>query len=83
VERVYQAQARADAITEDVCENLKDKGTQIFTIGFGNGISDSTLELLQGCADEVENYYAAADGAGLNQAFIDIGSQISGIFLSN
>ena len=43
-----QAQARADAITEDVCENLKDKGTQIFTIGFGNGISDSTLELLQG-----------------------------------
>ena len=78
-----QAQARADAITEDVCENLKDKGTQIFTIGFGNGISDSTLELLQGCADEVENYYAAADGAGLNQAFIDIGSQISGIFLSN
>lgn len=78
-----EAQARADDITETVCTNIKTEGVRIFTIGFGDGISNSTLRLLQNCADEVDNYYAAADGAALNQAFTDIGSEISGIFLSN
>lgn len=78
-----EAQARADAITDTVCSNIKADGVRIFTIGFGNGISSSTLSLLQECADDIDNYYAAADGAALNQAFIEIGAQISGIFLSN
>lgn len=78
-----EAKERADVITENICDNMKQEGIQIYTIGFGNGISDSTLRLLTECSSESDNYFVAADGEQLNQAFVTIGQQISGIILSN
>lgn len=66
----------------EVCDNIKSKDIKIFTIGFGNDISVSTLNLLKDCSTDGSNYYAAKDGDALTKAFSNITSRLSKLYLS-
>ena len=74
--------AQADEYTREVCNNIKDKDVQLFTIGFGTNILPATEDLLRECSTDGNFYYNAIDGEALNDAFSNIGGQITSFYLS-
>jgi Flp pilus assembly protein TadG len=71
------SQARA------LCSAMKQKGIEIYTIGFDLGGSNSaSYQTLQQCASASEKFYPVASGTQLKQAFHDIGLKLSKLYLS-
>ncbi|CCV10827.1 conserved hypothetical protein [Mesorhizobium sp. STM 4661] len=62
-----------------LCAAMRDKGIEIFTIGFDLN-EENAMATLQDCASpdtaKIKHFYQAADGAELNQAFQDIARNI-------
>jgi len=73
---------QANQYTREVCNNIKDQGIQIYTIGFGNDIPQATLDLLKECSTDGTNYFAAADGTALSAGFSSITSDLAAFHLS-
>lgn len=65
---------------EKLCTAMKDTGIKVFAVGFQ--ISNAFKQHFKKCATDDSQYYEVADGAGLKQAFSDIGLKISNIYLS-
>lgn len=74
--------ALANDYTREVCNNIKDKDVQLFTIGFGTNIPQTTEDLLRECSTDGGFYYNAIDNEALNDAFSNIGGQITSFYLS-
>lgn len=71
----------ANKITEDVCDEVKAQGIEIYTIAFE--VSDSaTKTLLEDCATDSTYYYDAKNSADLKQAFESIGDTFRDIALA-
>jgi Flp pilus assembly protein TadG len=71
------SQARA------LCSAMKQKGIEIYTIGFDLGGSNGeSYQTLQQCASASEKFYPVASGDQLKQAFHDIGLKLSKLYLS-
>jgi Flp pilus assembly protein TadG len=72
----------SDAAAE-MCKNMKDKGIEIFTVGFElaslpmaeRPIAEATLS---SCATSPAHFYDSADPVALKQAFKAIGDQVTG-----
>lgn len=84
------ASSRTQALA--LCDAMKAKGIQIFTVGFGfsttSTAADNTVEgkakdLLTKCSSGTSHYYFPYDGAALRQAFKDIGSQVTSSMVSS
>lgn len=73
---------QANQYTREVCNNIKDNDIQIFTIGFGTTIPQATVDLLKECSTDGSNYYNAADGAALTDAFSNITTKLANLYLS-
>ncbi len=73
---------QANQYTREICQNIKDDGIKVYTIGFGKAIPQATLDMLKECSSDSSNYYAAADGAALSQAFKSITSQLASLSIS-
>lgn len=73
---------QANQYTREVCNNIKEEGIKIFTIGFGNSIPMTTVDLLKECSTDGANYYNANDGVALTAAFSSITTQLSNLYLS-
>ncbi|MEO1661811.1 MAG: pilus assembly protein TadG-related protein [Pseudomonadota bacterium] len=71
----------ANDITEDVCDEVKSQGIEIYTIAFE--VSDSTTKtLLEDCATDSTYYYDAKNSSDLKQAFENIGDTFREIALA-
>lgn len=63
-----------------LCEGMKNKGIEVFTIGFM--VSSSAETMLKSCATDHAHYYSAANGDALRMAFRDIALKVSKLRLS-
>lgn len=69
---------------EDLCENIKDAGIEIYTIGFRITEGGDAELLLQSCAtQDGEHYFHADDSDELLAAFTAIGSGIGDLRITN
>ncbi|MFK7901970.1 MAG: pilus assembly protein TadG-related protein [Nitratireductor sp.] len=75
--------SRANNWTKSACNKVKAEGIGIYTITFGNNISNSTKNLMTDCATTPENYFHASNSSALNAAFKGILNQLSNLFLSS
>ncbi len=71
-----------------ICNNMKARGIEVFTIAFNfdDGLSTQAQTLLEKCATQIpgvandtSHYYLATNGDGLTKAFKDIALKISQI----
>ena len=71
----------SDKLMLEVCENVKQAGITVFTIGFK--LQQATMkEKLEECASTPENYYDASDNAQLAASYKAIANKVSAIHLS-
>ena len=66
----------------NTCGNAKTDGVIIYTIAFGESISEEVQDLLSSCASNPNFYFPATDSDALEQAFDTIGRQLSNLRLS-
>jgi hypothetical protein len=67
--------------TLDACTEAKSKHLEVYTISFGT-LPDSVKTILETCASSPSNYFHAATGTALNEAFKDIGDELLSLHLS-
>jgi Mg-chelatase subunit ChlD len=73
---------KADQMTRDLCEAVKDENITIYTIAYE--VNDtSTRSLLENCATVKANYYNARNGGQLRQAFEEIANTLNDIRISS
>jgi Flp pilus assembly protein TadG len=70
--------------SEKLCEEMRNEGIRIFTIGFH--LSNSAKQVMRNCATPdtggVRHYYEASSGAELDDAFRTIARNIEGLVLT-
>ncbi len=70
----------ANARTQAACDYAKDQDIEVYTIAFG--VSDSEMiDILEGCASDIEQFYDADNASELMSAFEDIGKAFRDIAL--
>ena len=65
-----------------LCQSMKDKGVEVYTVAFGTGLSSSAQTLLTDCAtpdSKNSHFYYASNGAALRAAFRDIALKLATI----
>ncbi len=67
--------------TELVCDEIKSKEIELYTIAFEID-DDDTKELLEDCATSADHYFDASNAAELKEAFEDIGDEFRDIALA-
>jgi Flp pilus assembly protein TadG len=66
---------------ENLCQGMKAKGINIYTIGFG--LSDATATTkISACASSPSNFFAAANGTELKAAFATIVEKLNSLRVS-
>lgn len=73
--------SQADALTADICETVKDKNITVYTIAYEIN-STSTRRLLENCASSSRNFFDARDASDLEEAFEQIGNELSSLRLN-
>lgn len=64
-----------------ICENVKAKDIEIYTVAFGVE-SVQSKQLLQDCATDAQHYFDATDSAALKSAFSDIAESLQMVRLA-
>jgi len=62
---------------EELCDQMKDEGVIIYTVGFEIGNDDDVVDLMEDCATSAEHAYISNDGDELIAAFDAIAASIS------
>jgi hypothetical protein len=65
-----------------LCTNMKASGIEVYTIGFGDSLSDTAKALLENCASSQQHYFLASDGNALRQKFSDIAIAVANLRLT-
>jgi Flp pilus assembly protein TadG len=65
-----------------LCANMKAKGIEVYTVGFGSGLSGAAQTVLSGCATDASHFYMASSGDALKFAFRDIALKIATLRIS-
>ncbi len=73
---------QANRYTQEACDRIKSRGIEIYTIGFGRNIPNATLDLLQECSTNGENFYRPVDAIELSETFIEITDKIKTLHLT-
>lgn len=64
------------------CSAMKDKGIEVYTVGFQLGDSQLATNTLKSCATDADHFYNSSTGDALKAAFRDIALKISSLYLS-
>jgi len=75
-----QAQALADEVMEDICDNMRDDGIIVYSVAF-NAPQDAE-QLLRRCASSDDTYFEPQNGDQLVATFTQIGAQLTQLRLS-
>ncbi|MFA5900670.1 MAG: pilus assembly protein [Hyphomicrobium sp.] len=65
-----------------LCGAMKQKGIELYTVGFKVGAYSSAAQTLKTCATDDTKYYNADDGDALSEAFADIAIKLTTVYLS-
>ncbi len=65
-----------------LCDGMKAKEIEVYTVGFDLGGNQTAINTLNDCASTPGHAYLAEDGDELKQAFRDIALKISTLYLS-
>ncbi len=65
-----------------LCAAMKDKGIEVYTVGFQLSSGGQAATTLSQCASSDEHFYMATNGEDLRQSFRDIALKISEIYIS-
>jgi Flp pilus assembly protein TadG len=65
-----------------VCDEMKDEGILVYTVGFDVGSNADASRFIAECASASDKAFMATDGAALRQAFREIALSISQLRLS-
>lgn len=66
----------------NLCTAMKDKGIEVYTVGFQIGTGTLADTTLKNCATDTNHYYNSSTGDALKAAFRDIALKISTLYLS-
>jgi Flp pilus assembly protein TadG len=72
----------SDAQARQVCDNIKAKAIEVYTVGFELHEAKA-IETLRRCATDASHFYLAENGTQLLQAYRDIALKISSLRLTN
>jgi von Willebrand factor type A domain len=65
-----------------LCDGMKAKKINVFTVGFGLTSGSRAETELKSCASSASNFFAATNGSELKKAFQDVASQLTSLRLS-
>jgi Flp pilus assembly protein TadG len=65
-----------------ICNQMKQSGIKVYTVGFDLGGNQTAINTLQTCATDPSKFYNAKDGAQLKLAFRDIALKVSQLHLT-
>lgn len=65
-----------------MCNQMKQSGITIYTVGFDLGNNATAKNTLKNCASDKSNAYTAEDGEELKGAFRDIALKVSNLYLT-
>jgi Flp pilus assembly protein TadG len=65
-----------------LCNAMKAKGIEVYTVGFQLGGSQLAINTLSSCATDASHFYNSSTGDALKAAFRDIALKISTLYLS-
>ena len=68
--------SQANGYVEDICDEAKDAGIEVYTVAFDLDDED-TKDMLKDCATDESYYYDAEDADDLQAAFNSIGRELS------
>lgn len=74
--------AQADTWTTEVCDQIKAQGISIYTVTFGDSIPTDTRDLIMNCASAPSQYFHAASGEELSEAFKSVSKKLTKLSLS-
>ena len=73
--------AQADQLSLEICNNIKAKGIEIYTVAF-DVPDQSAKDMLQSCASSPSNFFDAHDGAELTESFRNIAQDFNPLRLT-
>ncbi|MGL4395047.1 MAG: VWA domain-containing protein [Hyphomicrobium sp.] len=65
-----------------ICSQMKDKGIEVYTVGFDLGNNSTAINTLHDCATDESHAYIVDDGEALKQAFRDIAIKVTDLHLA-
>lgn len=72
---------QADTYTAELCNNIKAKKIELFTVAFQ--VTDATTKtMLQTCATDASHYFDATDSAALTVSFKKIGDALRNVYIA-
>lgn len=81
--------AKSQKLAVDMCKAMRDKGVVVYTVGFkladisSQSLRDKATQTLLDCAGSTRNFFDAANGEDLRDAFKAIAEQINNLRLTN
>ncbi len=66
----------------EICENMRDEGIIVFTVGFDTAFEIGTDDLLEDCAGSSSRHYTADNANELSDAFVSITQDLGQLRLS-
>ena len=78
------AYTKLNAITSEICTNIKAQGIMIYVLLFNHSssIDATTQALMQSCASSPDTYFVSPDAASLEATFSQIGHDIADVMLT-
>jgi len=73
--------AKSNSYTEEICDEIKAQGIEVFTIAFELE-DDDTKDMLKDCATDESHYYDADNAAELSEAFVAVGRDLAELAIS-
>ncbi|MEO0729874.1 MAG: VWA domain-containing protein, partial [Pseudomonadota bacterium] len=67
---------------ETLCDEMKERGIEVYAVGFEVGSSGQAYDIMNYCASSSEHFYNAENGNQLRAAFRDIGLKVSTLRIS-
>ena len=65
-----------------ICNQMKQDGIEVYTVGFDLGSNDNAINTLKNCASDKSRAYTVETGEQLKQAFRDIAIRLTELHLS-
>lgn len=72
---------KANTYTEEICEEIKAQGIEVFTVAFDLA-DEETKDMLKDCATDDSYYYDAEDAEELREAFVAISRDLAELAIS-
>jgi hypothetical protein len=75
-------EAEANRWTTEACNQAKSKGIKVYTMTFGTEVPPATAQLIRDCSSGEGFHFDASNGDQLEQAFGQIATSLSKLYLS-